>query len=59
MIHLELNDEEKEVLTTTLESYLSNLRYEIANTDNYDFRLQLKAKKAVLMKIAAALATSG
>ncbi len=59
MIHLELNDEEKEVLTTTLESYLSNLRYEIANTDNYDFRLQLKAKKAVLMKIAAALETPG
>ncbi len=55
MIHLELSDEEKEVLATTLESYLSNLRYEIADTDNYDFRQQLKAKKAVLMKITAAL----
>ena len=59
MIHLELNDEEKEVLATTLESYLSNLRYEIANTDSYDFRQQLKAKKAVLMKIAAELEKTG
>ncbi len=55
MIHLELNDKEKEILTETLESYLSNLRYEIADTDSYDFRQQLKAKKAVLMKITAAL----
>ena len=55
MIHLELNDEEKVILTETLESYLSNLRYEIADTDSYDFRQQLKVKKAVLMKITAAL----
>ncbi len=58
MIHLELNDEEKEVLAATLESYLSNLRYEIADTDSYDFRQQLKTKKAVLMKITAALEKS-
>ncbi len=55
MIHLEMNDEEREVLAATLESYLSNLRYEIADTDSYDFRQQLKVKKAILMKIAAAL----
>ncbi|HEC16972.1 MAG TPA: hypothetical protein ENI99_10455 [Sedimenticola sp.] len=59
MIHLELNDKEKEVLAATLESYLSDLRYEISDTDNYDFREQLKEKKAVLMKIAEALEKTG
>ncbi len=60
MIHLELDDKEKGVLAATLESYLSNLRYEIANADHYDFREQLKMKKAVLMKISsAALEESG
>ncbi len=55
MIHLDLTSEEQEVLRNTLESYLSDLRYEIADTDTLEFREQLKAKKAVLEKILAAL----
>jgi len=55
MIHLDLTSEEQEVLRNTLESYLSDLRYEIADTDTQEFREQLKAKKTVLEKILAAL----
>ncbi len=55
MIHLDLSREEREVLKHTLESYLSDLRYEIADTDKMDFRQRLKEKKAVLEKILAAL----
>ncbi|MFQ5488656.1 MAG: hypothetical protein ACE5ET_09480 [Gammaproteobacteria bacterium] len=58
MIHLDLTREEQEVLRNTLESYLSDLRYEIADTDRLEFREQLKAKKAVLEKILATLQTS-
>ncbi|HHH35435.1 MAG TPA: hypothetical protein ENK48_01235 [Gammaproteobacteria bacterium] len=55
MIHLDLTTEEQEVLKSTLESYLSDLRYEIADTDAHDFREQLKARKAVLEKILDAV----
>jgi len=58
MIHLELDEQEKEILLSTLESYLSDLRYEIADTDRQEFRDQLKAKKTVLEKIATALNSS-
>ncbi len=55
MIQLDLNPQEKEYLIEALESYLSDLRYEIADTDSMDFREQLKAKKAALEKVLAAL----
>jgi len=56
MVHLELTDEETVVLRDALESYLSDLRYEIANTDSQDFRNGLKRRKAVLRKVVDALA---
>ncbi len=55
MIQLDLNPQEKEYLIEALESYLSDLRYEIADTDSMDFREQLKAKKNALEKVLAAL----
>ncbi|MGD2172911.1 MAG: hypothetical protein PVI79_04530 [Gammaproteobacteria bacterium] len=55
MIQLNLDDQEKEILDETLKSYLSNLSYEIADTDNQDYRDKLKAKRTVLEKIKAAL----
>ena len=55
MIQIELSDQEKQVLDETLQSYLSDLSYEIADTDLYDFREQLKAKKAILEKIKEAI----
>jgi hypothetical protein len=55
MIHLDLDDKERQILCETLRSYLSDLRYEIADTDSLDFRERLKDRKAVLEKINAAL----
>ncbi|MCX8048312.1 MAG: hypothetical protein N3A55_01455 [Methylohalobius sp.] len=55
MIQLDLNDAEKTYLIEALESYLSDLRYEIADTDSQDFREHLKEKKAALEKALAAL----
>ena len=55
MTQLKLDDQEKEILAETLQSYLSNLSYEIADTDNHDYREQLKAKRTVLEKIKASL----
>ena len=55
MTQLKLTKQEKEILAETLKSYLSNLSYEIADTDNHDYRDKLKAKRAVLEKIKASL----
>lgn len=55
MIKLELNEQEIQILDETLKSYLSNLSYEIANTDLKNFRDKLKSKRTVLEKIKNAL----
>ena len=55
MIHLDLDATERSTLMETLESYLSDLSYEIADTDSYDYREQLKAKRGVLNKILQAV----
>ena len=52
---LELNPNEQEVLAEALKSYLSDLRMEIADTENEEFRNRLKQKEGVLRKIEAAL----
>jgi hypothetical protein len=46
MPNLELTEEENETLTEILGSAVSDLGYEIANTDAKDYRDGLKAKKA-------------
>ena len=51
MVHLTLEPIEAEVLRLVLESYLSDLRMEIADTDSMDFREKLKARKRVLRSI--------
>lgn len=51
VINLELNDQESLILTETLQSFLSDLSYEISNTDLQDYRDQLKARRVVLEKI--------
>ena len=55
MIHLDLDEQEKQILDIALTSYLSDLSYEIADTDKQDFREQLKARRVVLEKIKGAL----
>ncbi len=56
MSDVNLDEEELIVLRDVLESYLSDLRMEIADTDSYDFRQKLKLKeerlKGILRKIA-------
>ncbi len=55
MINLELTKEEKDILAMVLESYLSDLRMEIADTDSMDFRESLKKRKDVLKKVLETL----
>jgi len=58
MTQLELSVEEREVLADTLQIYLSNLSYEIANTDSMDFREGLKHKREILDNIQSMLQTN-
>ena len=48
MVRLELTPKEAETLLDTLESYMSELRTEIAHTDSADFREGLREKKEIL-----------
>ncbi len=56
MLELDLDANEKSILKMVLESYLSDLRMEIADTDRMAFRDMLKERKAVLIKVIEALA---
>lgn len=58
MIHLELDEEETALLQQTLEECLSDLRVEITDTDNQDYKSMLKSKKVLLLKIQDALIQS-
>jgi len=51
MIQLDLTSEELGILKAALQSYISDLRMEIADTDSMDFRNRLKAKEQVLIKV--------
>lgn len=55
MIELDLTPEETETLCQVLDSYLSDLRMEIADTDRQDFREMLKARKGVIIKVLEGL----
>ena len=55
MIHLDLDATEQKILLETLESYLSDLSFEIADTDQFDYREQLKSRRTVLNKILDAV----
>jgi hypothetical protein len=48
MAQFTLNNDETEMLKEVLVSYLSDLRMEIADTDQQDFRESLKAKEVFL-----------
>lgn len=55
MVRLELQPTEAEVLRMVLESYLSDLRMEIADTDSQDYRQKLKDRKMVLRRIVTSI----
>ena len=52
MLHLkfDMSEEEKKILTSTLEKYLSDLRMEIVDTDSEEYREKLKEEKRVIYK---------
>jgi len=47
-VEIQLSEAEARDLAAILESYLSDLRMEIADTDSHDFRETLKERKAFL-----------
>lgn len=49
---LELSDEQQEYLAEVLHNVLGNLSYEIADTDNSNFKGKLKGKRDQLKAIA-------
>jgi hypothetical protein len=55
MIRIELTEAEAATLQDVLESYLSDLRMEIADTDRMEFREELKAKKKVVEDVMGRL----
>lgn len=55
MFHLDLKPEEKEILLEVLEEELSELRMEIADTDNSGYKDELRKRKDVLDHILNAL----
>lgn len=50
-LNLELGEEDANVLREALADYLSDLRMEIADTDQQDFREHLKHRKVILAGI--------
>ena len=55
MVQLHLKPTEAEILRLVLESYLSDLRMEIANTDSLDYREKLRERKRTLRNIVRVL----
>ncbi|MGC9324021.1 MAG: hypothetical protein ACP5G0_04650 [Desulfomonilia bacterium] len=54
MIQIDLSGEEVALLVDVLETCISDIRMEIADTDSKDYREELKQRKEVLKKILAA-----
>lgn len=48
---LALTEEERNELRLALRIYVTDLRMEISRTDRYEFREELKAKRAVLEEV--------
>jgi hypothetical protein len=58
MIQITLSDSEAATLTTVLEQVIPELRMEIADTEQMDFREHLKEREVILKKILAMLVTA-
>jgi hypothetical protein len=55
MVQLELTPDEGTMLREICEEYLSDLRMEVAGTENADFREGLKVKEAFLKRLIGRL----
>ncbi len=51
MIEMRLEDQEAGMMEELLETYLSDLSFEIGRTDEYDFRQELKRKKHMVQDV--------
>jgi hypothetical protein len=52
-MRMELNSEERRMLKNALDHYLMELSSEIGQTDNSDFRNELKHEKDILLVLAS------
>jgi len=59
MVRLELDRQQAEMLREMLEGYLGDLRMEVSQTDQMDFREELKKKEALLKDVIARLEEPG
>lgn len=59
MVQITMSDAEAAVLKTVLEQVIPELRMEIADTEQMDFREHLKQREVVLKKILAELIRAG
>lgn len=50
-MQLDLSGDDCELLVEVLTSYMSELRFEVGNTDDRDYRDKLKAREILLKKI--------
>lgn len=55
MLNISLEPREQEILAWALKSAVSDLGAEIADTDNMEFRQDLKQRKAILLGIIGQL----
>ncbi len=55
MVQLEITEYERQILLQVLESCISDLRVEIAGTDNINFKDMLKQRKEIMLKLQRAL----
>lgn len=55
MLRIELSVDEVVEVVRVLEGYLSDLRYEISDTDSSTYKEQLRLEKGVLMEALAKL----
>jgi len=59
MVQLEITEDERQILLQVLESCISDLRVEIAGTDNINFKDMLKQRKEIMLKLQRALVSDG
>jgi len=55
MVQLTLTDQDAATLKRALETYLSDLRMEVADTDAQDFREDLKQEESVIKRLVEQL----
>jgi hypothetical protein len=55
IIQLNFSTDDADILKAVLDSYVSEITTEIADTDQYDFREDLKKRRIIINKIRNAL----